>query len=119
MSYNEKKSIFIGGIWHETNTYSNKKTFIKDFKSYQWHENNNLIKKNLNTNTEIGGFLDVLNQKNANVIPSLFAAAVPSGVVTKKTFLKIVLQIRLEKIYLIKINFMVNILFIIGFGKII
>ena len=93
MSYNEKKSIFIGGIWHETNTYSNKKTFIKDFKSYQWHENNNLIKKNLNTNTEIGGFLDVLNQKNANVIPSLFAAAVPSGVVTKKTFLKIVTKL--------------------------
>ena len=32
MSYNEKKSIFIVGILHETNTYSNKKTFIKHFK---------------------------------------------------------------------------------------
>jgi len=39
----KNKSIFIGGIWHETNTFSNKKTFIKDFKSYQWHENKNLI----------------------------------------------------------------------------
>ena len=75
----KKKSIFIGGIWHETNTFSNKKTFINDFKSYQWLENKNLIYKSLDTNTEIGGFLDVLNQKKLNVIPSLFAAAVPSG----------------------------------------
>ena len=66
---------------------------MNDFKSYQWLENKNLIYKSLDTNTEIGGFLDVLNQKNLNVIPSLFAAAVPSGIVTKKTFLKIVKKI--------------------------
>jgi len=89
----KNKSIFIGGIWHETNTFSNKKTFIKDFKSYQWHENKNLITRNRNTNTEISGFLDVLNQRSLNVIPSLFTAAVPSGIVTKKTFLKIVNKI--------------------------
>ncbi len=89
----KNKSIFIGGIWHETNTFSNKKTFIKDFKSYQWLENKNLIYKNLNTNTEIGGFLDVLHQNKVNIIPSLFAAAVPSGIVTKNTFLKIVNKI--------------------------
>ena len=83
----KKYSVFVGGIWHETNTFSNKKTFMNDFKSYQWLENKNLIYKSLDTNTEIGGFLDVLNQKNLNVIPSLFAAAVPSGIVTKKTFL--------------------------------
>ena len=89
----KNKSIFIGGIWHETNTFSNKKTFMKDFKSYQWLENKNLIYKNLNTNTEIGGFLDVLHQNKVNIIPSLFAAAVPSGIVTKNTFLKIVTKI--------------------------
>jgi len=89
----KKKSIFVGGIWHETNTFSNKKTFMNDFKSYQWLENKNLIYKSLDTNTEIGGFLDVLNQKKLNVIPSLFAAAVPSGIVTKNTFLKIVKKI--------------------------
>ena len=86
----KSKSIFIGGIWHETNTFSTKKTFIKDFKSYQWHEGQNMIEKNLKTNTEIGGFLDIFNQKGFRVQPSLFAAAVPSGIVTKKTFLKIV-----------------------------
>ena len=86
----KSKSIFIGGIWHETNTFSNKKTYIKDFKSYQWHEGQNMIEKNLRTNTEIGGFLNVFNQKGFRVQPSLFAAAVPSGIVTKKTFLKIV-----------------------------
>ena len=42
----KSKSIFIGGIWHETNTFSNKKTYIKDFKSYQWHEGQNMIEKN-------------------------------------------------------------------------
>ncbi len=86
----KSKSIFIGGIWHETNTFSTKKTYIKDFKSYQWHEGQNMIKKNLKTNTEIGGFLDIFNQKGFRIQPSLFAAAVPSGIVTKKTFLKIV-----------------------------
>ena len=74
----KSKSIFIGGIWHETNTFSNKKTYIKDFKSYQWHEGQNMIEKNLRTNTEIGGFLNVFNQKGFRVQPSLFAAAVPS-----------------------------------------
>ena len=86
----KSKSIFIGGIWHETNTFSNKKTFIKDFKSYQWLEGKSMIKKSCNTNTEIGGFLDVFNKKGFKVKPSLFAAAVPSGIVTKKTFLKII-----------------------------
>ena len=89
----KNKSIFIGGIWHETNTFSNKKTYIKDFKSYQWLENKNLIKQSNNTNTEIGGFLDIFDQKGFKVVPSLFAAAVPSGIVTKKTFLKIVKKI--------------------------
>ena len=89
----KNKSIFIGGIWHETNTFSNKKTYIKDFKSYQWLENKNLIKQSNNTNTEIGGFLDIFDQKGFKVVPSLFAAAVPSGILTKKTFLKIVKKI--------------------------
>ena len=87
---NNKKSIFIGGIWHETNTFSSKKTYIKDFKSYQWLEGKNLLKKSINTNTEIGGFLEVFHKKNINIKPSLFAAAVPSGIVSKTSFLKIV-----------------------------
>ena len=86
---NNKKSIFIGGIWHETNTFSSKKTYIKDFKSYQWLEGNNLLKKSINTNTEIGGFLEVFHKKNIDIKPSLFAAAVPSGIVSKTSFLKI------------------------------
>ena len=86
----KSKRVFIGGIWHETNTFSSKKTYIKDFKSYQWHEGIQIIEKNLKTNTEIGGFLDIFNQKGFRIQPSLFAAAVPSGIVTKKTFLKIV-----------------------------
>ena len=43
----KNKSVFIAGIWHETNTFSRKKTFLKDFKSYQWLENKQLIKKKL------------------------------------------------------------------------
>ena len=90
---NINKSIFIGGIWHETNTFSNKKTYLKDFKSYQWLEGQSMIKKSYNTNTEIGGFLEAFNSKGYKVEPSIFAAAVPSGIVTKNTFLKIVKKI--------------------------
>ena len=53
----------------------------------------NLLKKSINTNTEIGGFLEVFHKKNINIKPSLFAAAVPSGIVSKTSFLKIVNKI--------------------------
>ena len=58
-----KANVFLLVVFGMKQIFLPVKTYIKDFKSYQWHEGIQIIEKNLKTNTEIGGFLDIFNQK--------------------------------------------------------
>jgi microcystin degradation protein MlrC len=79
--------VIIGMMMHETNTFSTVKTTLEDFEPLYGEE---LVKALKGTKSGIGGFLDVLEKRGAEVIPSMGAGATPSGPLADRDFKKIV-----------------------------
>ena len=75
--------VLFGGIWHETNSFLPIPTDLDAFKRFQFVEGQDLLTAYRGTNTEIGGFTDSAPTHNFDLIPTLFAGAVPSGLVTR------------------------------------
>ncbi len=71
----------IGGIWHETNTFSTQITGRAEFEAYQLAAGDDLIDRYSGTGTELGGMVDGARHHGFALVPSLFAAAVPSGTI--------------------------------------
>ena len=77
--------IGIGGIWHETNTFSTETTGMAAFKAYQLAKGEDIIDRYEGTGTELGGMIEGAGALGFSLAPTLFAAAVPSGVIEQKT----------------------------------
>ena len=75
--------VLFGGIWHETNSFSPIQTDLAAFRKFQFVEGAGLLTTYLGTNTEIGGFTEAAPGLRLELIPTLFAGAVPSGMVTR------------------------------------
>ena len=82
--------IAIGGIWHETNTFASDVTRYSDFESYQFASEHELIDLYSNTNTELGGMISESRKVKFDLAPTLFAAAVSSGIIEQDSFLRLV-----------------------------
>ena len=80
------KRIFITGIWHETNTFAATQTGLDDFHAYQYAEGDEIFAAFADTNTEIGGAMNAAIELDLNLVPGLFAGAVPSGLITAAAF---------------------------------
>lgn len=78
--------ILIGGIQHETNAFSPIATGLSDFLAYQYAEGGVLLERYRDTGTEMGGMIAEAERQGAPVIPTLFAAATPSGQIDAETF---------------------------------
>ena len=76
-----ERRIAIGGIWHETNTFASGMTTMADFENYQLARGNEIVSRYAATNTELGGVLDGVEGSSIKAIPTLFASAVPSGII--------------------------------------
>ena len=75
--------VLFGGIWHETNSFLPIPTDLDAFKRFQFVAGQDLLTAYRGTNTEIGGFTDGAPGHGFELIPTLFAGAVPSGLVTR------------------------------------
>ena len=82
--------IGIGGIWHETNTFSTETTGIAAFEAYQFALGTDIIDRYEGTGTELGGMIEGAGELGFSLAPTLFAAAVPSGVIEQKTLTDLV-----------------------------
>lgn len=82
--------IAIGGIWHETNTFASDVTRYSNFESYQFALESKLIDRYSDTNTELGGMISESQNAGFDLVPTLFAAAVPSGIIEQRSFLRLV-----------------------------
>ena len=80
------KRIFITGFWHETNTFAPTRTGLEDFHAYQYAEGDGLFEAFADTNTEIGGAMNAAMELDLNLIPGLFAGAVPSGMIKREAY---------------------------------
>ena len=71
--------IGIGGIAHETNSFSNVVTDESLFRKLNYQENQEIIDKHTGVRSYIGGFIDEAKVQEIDLIPTLFANANPSG----------------------------------------
>ncbi|MCD6520867.1 MAG: M81 family metallopeptidase [Anaerolineae bacterium] len=82
-----KKRVLIGGFMHETNTFNPFPTGIEEFKKYGFFYGQEIIQKRRQTNTELGGFIEELEQaEGIEIFPSIFAGTMAGGIVTSATF---------------------------------
>ncbi|MFT5112964.1 MAG: microcystin degradation protein MlrC [Parasphingorhabdus sp.] len=73
-------------IYHETNTFSCRKTTLQDFRNRSLLFADEAIKERGDANTEFAGFLDTGRKYLWDIEHVLSATAVPSGVVTSAAF---------------------------------
>lgn len=75
--------VALGGISHETSTFSVKGTEVGDF---DLTRGTAIVERFQNTRTPIGGFLDAAAARGWTVVPTLVGIAIPGGVVSRATF---------------------------------
>ena len=78
-----RKRVAIGGIWHETNTFATGRTGLADFRRYQYAEGAALIERYRGTGTELGGMISAARAHAFELLPTVFAAAVPSATIAR------------------------------------
>ena len=92
--------IAIAGFYHETNTFATQETTWRDFQAYQFAEGPALIARYQDTGTELGGMIEAAQRHDLQLLPLMFAAAVPSGTITGVCFERICTELeeRLEAV---------------------
>lgn len=78
--------ILVGGIAHETNTFSVVPTELADFHQRVCISGRELLLGFSGTRTVMGGFLDGLQVIGAAPVPLLYASATPGGAVTRGAY---------------------------------
>ena len=74
-----------GGIRHETNTISTVPTTVAKFKELLYGEKDEVTVQNTGVRSYNGGFIDEAAVQGVELVPGLFANAVPSGMITRDT----------------------------------
>ncbi|MDH3689537.1 MAG: M81 family metallopeptidase [Gammaproteobacteria bacterium] len=74
--------IAIGGIWHETNTFAAGLTTLDDFTNYQFAVGHDVLQRYQGTGTEIGGMTAAAADHDLELVPTIYAAAVPAGTIS-------------------------------------
>ncbi len=74
--------VAIGGIAHESSTFSTVPTQLSDFELRSLNEGQSLIERFTGTKTPIGGFIDAARDADYTVVPTMFGSATPGGPVT-------------------------------------
>lgn len=77
--------VAIGGLFHETNSLVSEPTSLSDFHDYQFATGEDLFSFR-STRSEVGGFLAGCDEHDWTPVPSLYAAAIPNGLVDDHAF---------------------------------
>lgn len=77
--------IGIGGIRHETNSFSNVPTTVELFKQVAYHLDQELFEHYTGVRTPVGGFIDEAAVHAVELAPAFIANATPSGHITPET----------------------------------
>ena len=75
--------IAVGGIWHETNTFAAGLTGLEAFRAYQYAIGDELVSRYVGTNTELGGMIAAAKELGLELVPTIYAGAVPSGIIAQ------------------------------------
>jgi microcystin degradation protein MlrC len=83
------RRIAVGGVIHETHTFSATPTDLDAFRRQSFVAGDELVQRMAGTPTAMGGVLQGLREAGDRVMPLLYAAAMPSGVVTRQAYVSI------------------------------
>lgn len=75
--------IAVGGIMHESNSFSSKPTTLESFEEASLTEGDALVPEWKTAHHEMGGFLEGAEQFAYKILPTLMGWAMPSGMVTQ------------------------------------
>lgn len=78
--------IIVGGISHETNTFTPIQTDLRNFEERFYLKGSELLNAFRGTNTPIGGFIEGAERYGLHLIPTLFAEALPSAPTVRPVF---------------------------------
>ena len=76
----------VGGISHETNTFSPMPTTLEDFRARAYLTGDALLQQGRGARNVLGGIIDAAMEAGVVLVPTLFASAAPGGVVTRDAF---------------------------------
>ena len=83
--------IVIGGMSHETNTFSTVETTLEDFRPIYGDEIVDTLK---GTRSGVGGYIDVLERESFDYVPTIMAGATPAGPLRNIDYWRIVEEIK-------------------------
>ncbi len=83
---NSNPRIAIGGILHETHTFMPRLTTLDDFAALALHRGPNLLTTMRGARSGIGGMIDAAEARGWQLLPALYAAAMPAGTVTDAAY---------------------------------
>lgn len=91
--------VAIGGILHETHTFMEQPTTLADFAAQSLHYGADLITAMRASRSGIGGMIDRATEAGWQLLPTLYAAAMPGGTVAAAAYQELLseLQARLEQ----------------------
>jgi microcystin degradation protein MlrC len=75
--------VAVGGIWHETNTFAAGLTGLEAFRAYQYAIGDEVLSRYAGTNTELGGMITAAKDLGLELVPTVYAGAVPSGTIAR------------------------------------
>lgn len=78
--------IAIGGIFHETNTFSNVPTTVDFFQLYEWEYGEEIIRMHTGVRDYLGGMIAKGNEKGVTILPTFSARANPAGLITREAY---------------------------------
>lgn len=78
--------LFIAGFFHETLTFSKNETTLENFKERDYNRGADLYKIKKGTKSVMGAYIDSAEKRDVNLVFSLDAATVPSGIVKREVY---------------------------------
>ncbi len=80
------RRIAVGGIVHETNTFAQERTGLDAFARQGLHEGDQMVHRWRGTTSSLGGALQGLEQAGYQIVPLVYATAMPGGLVTQEAY---------------------------------
>lgn len=78
--------IAIGGISHETNTFSPLKTTLFEFKSHEWQREIAIIREHEGVRDYLGGMIAEARRQEVELVPTFNTSAPAGGIIPKETY---------------------------------
>ncbi|MGG1663427.1 M81 family metallopeptidase [Brevibacillus sp. NRS-1366] len=80
--------IMIGGVVHETNTFSNVPSTLDLFQRWEWDHKETILDRNRRVRNYLGGMIDRAEETGIELLPTFSTFAYPAGTITKETYLR-------------------------------